>query len=90
MPNPVRIASGSVSPLAGVQAIHDCVDSAHGPCTIQLAAKVFVVRRSCLGDKLDRTEASMILSTENVTVTNLRCGESGVVVEIGGLGSWLG
>ena len=71
MANPVRITSGSISPLAGIQAVHDCVDSAHGPGTIQLAAKVLVVGRSVLRDELDRIEASVILSAVNVTFIDL-------------------
>lgn len=71
MANPVRITSGRVSPLAGIQVIHDRVDSAHSPGTIQLAAKVLIVGRSVLGDKQGLIEASMTLSAGKVAVTDL-------------------
>ena len=41
-------------------------------------------------DKLDRCETSMILSAGDITVIDLLCGKSLIVVEIGGLSSWLG
>lgn len=88
--NPVRITGGSISPLAGVQAVHDRVDSAHGPGTIQLAAKVLIVGRSVLRDKLDWIEASVFLSAVDIAVIDLLRGESLIVVEVGGLSSWLG
>ncbi len=71
MANPVRIAIGKVTPLAGFQAIHDREDSAGGPATIQLAAKVLIVRRSVLRDKLGLIEASIALSARDVAVIDL-------------------
>ena len=71
MANPIRITSGSVSPLAGIQAIHDRVDSAHSPGTIQLTAKVLIVGRSVLRDKLNLIEASMALKAGDVAVIDL-------------------
>lgn len=88
--NPVRVTSGSVSPLAGIQMIHDRVDSAHGVSAVQLAAKVLIVGRSVLRNKLDLVEASMILSADDVALIDLLGGGSLVVVDIDGLGSWLG
>ena len=90
MANPIWITSGSVSPLAGIKTIHDRVDSAHGPGTIQLAAEVLIVGSGILRDKLDLIEASMTLSAGNVAIVDLLRGKSLIVVEIGRLGSWLG
>lgn len=58
--------------------IHDRVDGAHGPGTIQLAAEVLIVGIGILRDKLKLIEASVTLR-----------GESLIVIEIGRLGSWL-
>ena len=88
--NPVYITVGSVSPLAGIQATDDRIDRAHGPGTIHLAAEVLIVRRGVLRDKFNLIEASMTLSTGNVTIIDLVCGASLIVVEIGRLGCWLG
>ena len=70
--------------------IHDRVDSAHGVSAVQLAAKVLIVGRSVLRNKLDLVEASMILSADDVALIDLLGGGSLVVVDIDGLGSWLG
>lgn len=88
--NPVYITVGSVSPLAGIQATDDRVDSAHGPATIHLAAEVLIVGRGVLRDKLNLIVASMTTSTGDVAIVDLLCGESLIVVEICRLGSWLG
>ena len=71
MADPVRITSGSVSPLAGIQAIHYGIGSPHSPGTIQLAAKVFVVWRGVLRDKLNLIEASMALDAGYIAVIDL-------------------
>lgn len=89
MANPIRVTRLSVSPLAGIQAIHNRVDSAYGERTVQLAAIVLIVGRSVLRNKLNRIEASMSLGAGKITVIDLLCGESLIVIEIGGLGSWL-
>ena len=77
--NPIWITSVSVSPLAGIQMIHDRIDSAHGVSTVQLAAEVLIVGIGILRDELELIEASMTLS-----------GESLIVTEISRLSSWLG
>lgn len=88
--NPVRITVGSVSPLAGIQAIHDCADSADSPASIKLTAILLIVGRSVLRDKLDLAEAFMILCNVSVTVAELLRGKFMIVTGDGGLGSKLG
>ena len=69
--------------------IHNCIDSAHGPGTIQFAAIVLIVRRSVLRDKLDLIEAPMTLNAGKVAIIDLLGGEPLIVIETSGLGSWL-
>ena len=90
MANPVRATIGTVSPVAGSEAVHNRVDSTQGMATIQLATNVLIVGRSTLGNKLGLVEASMALSAGNVTVIDLLCGEPLIIFTVGGLGSWLG
>ena len=78
------MANGRISPLAWAQAIHDRVDGAYGVGTIQLAAPDFIVGRRVLRDKLGLVHAG------DVTLIDLLRGGSRIVVEIGGLSSWLG
>lgn len=89
MANPVHVIARTCPPT-GLQAIHDRVHCAGAPGTIQFLAKVLIIGRSVSRDKLNLVEASMILSTRNVTIANLVCRESLIVDEIVGLGSWLG
>ena len=77
--NPVWFTTGRLSPLAGIQMIHDRVDSAQGMSTIQLAAEVLIVGTGISRDRVVLSEASMTLSVEPLTV-----------IVIGRHSSWLG
>ena len=77
-----------MTPLTGIQVIHNGVHGAFRPRAIQLFAIVQILGRRDLRNKLGLIEASIFLSTVGVTVIDLLWRESLIVVER--LGSWLG